>query len=85
MIEVDEKNDAKTKRIKCDIDGIVASKIKVLKGYGIQRAITTLDEIYELKEAKVSGIEIFDKMAELCWMLREYTSKIKGTQQKLLG
>ena len=67
-----------------DIDTIVAHKMKKLNGYGLQKATTTLEGIYQLKKTKASDIEIFDKMAKLSWMLREYTSKIKGKQQKLL-
>lgn len=68
-----------------DIDTIVAHKIKNLNGYGLQKATTALEGIYRSKKMKAPDMEIFDKMAKLSWMLREYTSKTKGKQQQLFG
>ena len=80
---MDAKKEFKTKQMICSIDTIIGDKIKNLNGYGFRRANATLEEIYRLNDHKAPGIEIFDKMAKLCWMLREYTSKMKGEQQQL--
>lgn len=74
----------RTALAKCNIDAILADKIKKLNGDGMQRATATLRKIYRLKKAKAPDIEIFDEMVVIARIMRDYTSKIKGKQQLLL-
>lgn len=83
---MDKERDSKTKKIlrMDNIDTIVENKIKKLSGYGVHRAIASLERLYKLKKQKAPDIEIFDEMVEVSRILKEYTSKTKGKQQQLL-
>lgn len=84
-MEESEQRDLKTEILKWDIDTIIANKMKKLNGYGVHRAVASLGRLYALKKSKAPNIEIFDEMAEISRILKEYTSKTKGKQQQLLG